>query len=273
MIITASIVTYNNNKISLENVINSIFNTKQDVFLYIIDNSPSDIIRKYVHGIKNVYYLHNPANPGFGGAHNIALEFAIKKQSNYHFVINPDIYYFDDIISPMVEYMNHNLEVGMMMPKVLNIDGTIQYLPKLLPTPISLICRKLKFTRKFYNDFVNKYELRFVSDNVVYSAPIISGCFTLLRITAIEKIGSYDDKYFMYFEDWDLSRRMYSKYYTIYFPLVSVYHEYNSGANKSYKLFKIFIKSAFHYFMKWGWFSNKSHREINRNTLNQFKLK
>ena len=70
------------------------------------------------------------------------------------------------------------------------------------------------------------------------------------NLKAIQEIGMYDDNYFMYFEDWDLSRRMHKKYKTIYYPLVSVYHGYESGANKSFKLFKIFIHSAITYFNK-----------------------
>jgi GT2 family glycosyltransferase len=81
----------------------------------------------------------------------------------------------------------------------------------------------------------------------------------------------YDDNYFMYFEDWDLSRRMHKKYKTIYYPLVSVYHGYESGANKSFKLFKIFIQSAITYFNKWGWFFDKDRKQMNKKALSQFK--
>lgn len=75
----------------------------------------------------------------------------------------------------------------------------------------------------------------------------------------------------MYFEDWDLSRRMHQKYKTIYYPLVSVYHGYESGANKSKRLFKIFVQSALRYFNKWGWIFDKERRKVNRKTLKQFQ--
>jgi GT2 family glycosyltransferase len=91
-----------------------------------------------------------------------------------------------------------------------------------------------------------------------------------MRINAIKEVGFYDDKFFMYFEDWDLSRRINQKYKTLYYPLVSVYHGYDSGANKSFKLFKIFVKSAVYYFNKWGWFFDKQRKEINKETLQKF---
>src|SRR5690606_26243677 len=98
-----------------------------------------------------------------------------------------------------------------------------------------------------------------------------SGCFTLLNLEAVKEVGGYDDRFFMYFEDFDLSRRMHKKYKTIYFPDVSVYHGYEGGANKNFRLFKIFIKSMIAYFNKWGWFFDKERKEINKRTLEQFK--
>jgi hypothetical protein len=162
-------------------------------------------------------------------------------------------------------------QIGMMMPQILNLDGSVQNLPKLFPSPFSILLRKLKRPKMYYQQFIDKYELRFVDEDKIYNAPILSGCFTLLNLKAIQKIGMYDDKFFMYFEDWDLSRRMHVKYKTIYFPKVSIYHGYESGANKSSKLFKIFIKSAITYFNKWGWFFDNERRVINKNALSQFK--
>jgi len=74
----------------------------------------------------------------------------------------------------------------------------------------------------------------------------------------------------MYFEDWDISRRVHQKFKTVYFPKVSVYHGYESGANKNKRLFKIFIKSAKSYFNKWGWAFDSDRRKINKTTLSQF---
>jgi GT2 family glycosyltransferase len=219
----------------------------------------------------HMQYLHNPSNPGFGAAHNIAIQKAIAAGSNYHFIVNPDIFFNEDVIAPMIEYMINNNDVGMMMPQILNLDGTVQNLPKLIPSPFSILLRKIKKPRAYYKKFIEMYELRNVPKQQIYNAPILSGCFTLLNLKAIEEIGMYDDNYFMYFEDWDLSRRMHQKYKTIYYPLVSVYHGYHSGANKSFKLFKIFIHSAFTYFNKWGWFFDNDRKQINKKALSQFE--
>ena len=269
--ITSSIVLYNNNIEMLQNAIDSLLRTNILYKLFLVDNSLSDNLRFLKNKDSRIFYIHNPSNPGFGAAHNIAIKKSIEVDSKYHFIVNPDIYFEGDVITPLVNYMKQNNDVGMVMPQILNLDSTMQNLPKLLPSPLGLLLRKLKRPNWYYNKFINKYELRFVNKEQIYNAPIISGCFTLINIKAIKEIGMYDDTYFMYFEDWDLSRRMHNKYKTIYFPKVSVYHEYNSGANSTFKLFRIFISSAITYFNKWGWIFDNSRKKINHNTLSQFK--
>ncbi len=267
-IITASIVLYNNNIELVRSTIRSFSLSKLTIKLFLIDNSISNKL-EILANEKWITYIHNPSNPGFGTSHNIAIKKSIELGSFAHFIVNPDIYFEEDVLSPMVDYMDHNEDVGMVMPKVLNYDGSDQFLPKLLPSPFSIIIRKINFANRFFNEFINKYELRAASNNIVYNVPIISGCFSLVRINAIKEVGFYDDKFFMYFEDWDLSRRINQKFNTVYFPLVSVYHGYDSGANKNFKLFKIFIRSAVYYFNKWGWFFDKNRKQINLQTLSQ----
>ncbi|QIH39500.1 glycosyltransferase [Flavobacterium sp. Sr18] len=268
-VVSASIVLYNNDVAELSKIIESIFKININLTLYLIDNSPKDDFRFLEK--EGVFYIHNPSNPGFGAAHNIAIHKAMDLGSNYHFVINPDVYFEQDVVSPMIEFMKKDSLIGMMMPQILNLDGTIQNLPKLLPSPWSILLRKLKSPQQAYHKFIDQYELRSVPQSKIYNTPILSGCFTLLNINAIKEIGMYDDRFFMYFEDWDLSRRMHQKYKTIYFPEVSVYHGYESGANKSSRLFKIFINSAVSYFNKWGWFFDSERKTINKEALSQFK--
>jgi GT2 family glycosyltransferase len=267
MNVSASIVLYNNSLTEIEELVISLESIS---VLFIIDNSPTNDL-SVIKEKTNVRYIHNPSNPGFGSAHNIAIQKAIEEGYNYHFIINPDIQIKNDVMATMVEYVSNNSDVGMIMPQILNLDGSVQNLPKLLPSPYSILMRKLKKPKLIYDSFIDKYELRSVQKSMIYNAPILSGCFTLLNLEAVKKVGMYDDKFFMYFEDWDLSRRMHQKYKTIYFPKVSVYHGYESGANKNSRLFKIFLNSAITYFNKWGWFFDSERKEINKKALEQFK--
>ena len=272
MKVTFSVVLYNSNYEDIKTLISNLLDCfESEVILYLVDNSPNNNLKNLSQlDTKRIVYLFNPSNPGFGAAHNLAIEKAIAQNSKYHFVINPDITIIEDVINIMVQYMENNSEVGMMMPKILNKDRSTQFLPKLLPSPQDILLRKLHRPRALYNKFINQYELRQVDDTIIYQAPVLSGCFTLFRIDALEKIGLYDDRFFMYFEDWDISRRMHKQYKTIVFQKAAVIHEYESGANKNKKLFKIFIQSAIRYFNKWGWFFDSERKKINKKTLQQF---
>ncbi|MDQ8004314.1 MAG: glycosyltransferase family 2 protein [Pedobacter sp.] len=267
--VTASIVLYKNERFVLHQAIKS-FLFYQQGLLFLIDNSPTNELEDVFKDDK-VVYIHNPSNPGFGAAHNIAIRKAIEDGAKYHFIINPDIKIQEDVFTPMIDFMEANPEIGMIMPKILNEDGSVQNLPKLLPHPFWIFRRKLKKIDPFGTEFINKYELRSVPKNQIYNVPILSGCFTLLKVDAIKEVGMYDEKFFMYFEDFDLSRRIHQKYKTVYFSKVSVVHLYEGGANKSWKLFKIFIDSMITYFNKWGWFFDKERKWFNKATLEQFK--
>ncbi len=269
--ITASIVLYENNRKILLNAINSFLgsNTSRQLYLYLIDNSPTENLKNITEDIR-VEYVFNPSNPGFGSAHNIAIKKAFEINSKYHLVLNPDVYFDDNVLDILIEYMDDEPNVGMIMPQILNEDGSIQNLPKLLPSPLSVFLRKIKKPDKIYKKFIDQYELRMVPSDKVYNTPILSGCFTIFRNKALKEVGLYDDRYFMYFEDWDLSRRMHCYYKTIYFPKVAIIHKYESGANKSKKLFFVFLKSALVYFNKWGWFFDRDRKRMNKTTLDQF---
>jgi len=269
--ISASVVLYNHSFEEIRKLTRSLIGFNKDLVIYLIDNSSENKLEKLQEMSPNIKYVHFPHNPGFGHAHNHAIKNAIENNYDFHFVINPDIDFIEDAITPMVHYMQNHTEVGMMMPKILNQDLTPQYLPKLLPSPYSVVLRKIKKPAFLYKKFISDYELRHISGNINYEAPILSGCFTLFRLEALKEIGLYDDNFFMYFEDWDISRRMNQKYKNIVYQDCAVIHHYESGANKNPKLFRIFLSSAYRYFNKWGWLIDKERGNKNQKTLAQFR--
>lgn len=265
-----SLVTYNSKLEDLNKIIESLTFVKKEFKLIVIDNSPTNKLKSFFKDFSFAQYIHNPSNPGFGHSHNLAMRMAINDKIKYHFVVNPDVYFNSDVMSDMISFMEGDSRIGMLMPAVLNEDGSNQNLPKLLPSPFSIVMRKLKYPKFIYKNFIEKYELRNVNKNLVYETPILSGCFSLFNVNALQEVGLYDERFYMYFEDWDLSRRINEKYKTLYYPKVSIFHGYESGANKSSRLFKIYLKSAVHYFSKWGWFLDGKRNKINKAVLEQF---
>ena len=87
--ITSSIVLYQNNIEMLQNAINSLLRTKSIYKLFLVDNSLTDNLRFLNGKDSRIIYIHNPSNPGFGVAHNIAIKKSIELGSQYHFIVNP----------------------------------------------------------------------------------------------------------------------------------------------------------------------------------------
>ena len=265
--ITASIVLYNSNINVLIDLIKTLQNSPIN-HIYLIDNSKR-ICDFNFNKLNKVIYIHNSNNIGYGAGHNIGIKLSIKSNAKFHFVINPDIKLESSIINDLINYIQSDKNIGMVMPQILNFDSTIQFLPKLLPSPLDIFKRKFSFLLINKNKFLDKYELRKINPKKPINVPILSGCFTLFNLEIISQIGFYDEKYFMYFEDWDLSRRMHKVSKTIYYPQVNVFHGYESGANKSFKLFKIYIISGIIYFFKWGWIFDNERKLFNNTALNQ----
>jgi GT2 family glycosyltransferase len=265
MLITTSIVIYNNEEFELRDVINCVDSSLIEL-IYIIDNSPVNSMETFVVELSDkIVYIQGQGNIGFGAGHNIAIAESIKIGSKYHLVLNPDVKFENGVIEELVKFMNTNLDVGLVMPKVLYPNGEIQYLCKLLPTPVDLIFRRfLSFTswakkrRRVYELHDMKY------DKIHYNIPTMSGCFMLFRTDAFHKIGMFDERYFMYLEDFDLCRRVHKSFKTAFYPIVSIIHNHGKGSYKNRKLLIYHIKSALKYFNKWGWIFDKRRKKINR---------
>lgn len=269
MQINGSIVLYKNDIKKISKVIDSFLANKNLEFkLYLLDNSPNNDLNILSKKDNRIEYIFNNANLGYGKAHNIAIKKSINDGALYHVILNPDIYFDNTVINGILKYMEQNLDVGNIMPKVLYPDGEIQYLCKLLPTPIDLVFRRF-IPFKGIKDMINeRYELYFSQYDKIVNIPNLSGCFMFLRVEALKEVGLFDENIFMYLEDVDLNRRIHQKYKTIFYPHVQIYHEHGKESYKNKKLLKAHIKSAIYYFNKWGWFFDKDRKKINNKCIN-----
>jgi GT2 family glycosyltransferase len=270
--LTVSIVLYKTPINDIHQVIESLKFFKGKVQLFFVDNSPTDDLRVECRSILPFDYIHMPKNPGFGTGHNVAIKKAQEIGSNYHLVLNADVYFHKDIISPMLKYLDEHPNIGQIMPKVINEDGTVQRLCKLVPTPADLLLRRF-FFRKAKNRSNSHFELHKSGYDKIMFVPYLSGCFMLLRQSALKEIGMFDERFFMYPEDIDLTRRMAVRYETIFFPKVSVVHKHDAASYKSLKMLFIHIINLILYFNKWGWFHDPIRSDLNTKTLIQFSKK
>jgi len=271
MKISASIVLYNTDEHLLLRVLECIVKSNAFDRIILVDNSP---IKTDLDCFKlpNVTYIYSGRNLGYGAGHNVAIR-EIIDQSDFHFVLNPDIYFEPEAIHQMIVRMKQDENIGQLMPKVIYPDGRIQYLCKLIPTPIDLFVRR--FFRGPFKSMVQrqavKFELRFTGYSREMDVPYLSGCFMLFRTKALKKVGLFDERFFMYPEDIDITRRMHVHFRTLFFPGATIVHDHAQESYKSIKMFWIHLANLFKYFNKWGWLFDSERKAVNSNILKSLR--
>ncbi len=266
--LTGSIVLFKNKREELKRAIDSFLQTDLTVKLFLIDNSPTSTL-KDITDDGRVEYIHSDKNLGYGAGNNLAIR-EILKNSIYHLVLNPDVYFKKGTLRKIFDFMQQHSEVGILSPMVYYPDGMKQPLCKLLPTPYDLLIRRFLPLRKLVQKRNRFYELRFSDYTDIMEAPFLSGCFLFIRTEVLEERGLFDENIFMYYEDTDLTRRMHGHYKTIFYPEVEIYHAYK-GSFHNPRLLLIQIRSAIYYFNKWGWFFDKERKKINRETIEKIE--
>ena len=260
--INVSIVLYRHLPEQVAPLIETLIRSDKVATLYLIDNSPSKDERFEKFQAK---YIFNGKNIGYGAAHNIAIRQTIDANVKYHLVVNPDIVLDNSILGEIDDFMNKNNDIGLLMPKVFFPNGEVQYLCKLLPAPFDLIFRRFlpeKWTEKRQYDF----ELRASGYDKQMNVPYLSGCFMFLRTETLKKVGLFDERFFMYPEDIDLSRRINRHFRTVFYPDVSIIHQHEQASYKNGKLLFIHITNMTKYFCKWGWIFDKERKDVNKRT-------
>jgi GT2 family glycosyltransferase len=269
--VTASVVLFNTPDSQLSRLLDCIKCANLISKVYLIDNSPNINFSK-LYLLPWVIYIHSPINVGYGAGHNIAIREAMIND-NFHFVLNPDVYFEPQELQKMIVRMKEDESIGQLMPKVIYPNGSLQYLCKLIPTPLDLFFRRFLCgpLKELARNKAEQYELRFTGYIKEMNIPCLSGCFMLFRISALKDIGLFDERFFMYTEDFDITRRMHSKYKTLFYPEAIIIHEHAKESYQSNKMLLIHIISVIKYFNKWGWFFDAERKNVNKITLKLLK--
>ena len=223
--------------------------------ILIVDNSPSPFysdLRRF----HKIHYYHSPHNIGYGAGHNLSRHFL--RPLKYHLIINPDIHLPSlECISELLYYLEAHHNVCMIQPQIYTIgSGDIQHLCKLNPTLFAQFSRLLLsvfpnlsiLTR--YND---KYVMRDKAyQNEIVCSSYLSGCFMLCRTHNLNQVGWFDDRFFMYLEDADLTRSLSLIGYCVHYPKVKIGHLWARQSYSSFFLFLVAIHSFVKYSFMWG---------------------
>ncbi|CAM3763450.1 glycosyltransferase family 2 protein [Polynucleobacter brandtiae] len=263
--IIISMVVFKTPASQIDAVLSSFLNESNiiNIEIYIFDNGLDSSIRDYCN-VKGFNYLTLNNNVGFSGGHNFILKSTSSRAKSY-LILNPDVYLMSDALNKLYIFMQSHSDCGIVSPKILNPDNTIQYVCRLLPTPIDLVSRR--FFSRFIKPYLNKTELRFTNYDKTYDVPFIHGACLLINSAAYELVNGFDERYFLYMEDLDICRRISKSHRVYFYPEASAVHGHAKGSYKNKKLLYYHIISAIKYFNKWGWFFDLKRTETNKATL------
>lgn len=265
--LTSSIVLYKNSLTECHTIIDCLLAGNVDK-IYLVDHSGNDslsILKDYSPKIE--YIAH--ANLGYGSGHNVAIKKAIDAGAAYHIVLNADLKFSADVLPKLTDFMNQTPDAGLVMPQVYYPDGRNQQLCKLLPTPFDLFARRF-FPKSWFKKSKERFYCNFTGYDRIMNVPYLSGCFMFLRISTLKDVGLFDERFFMYAEDIDLSRRIHQKYQTIFFPAASIIHDHKAASGKNFKMLLIHLINVSRYFNKYGWFFDKERNLINKTFVSSF---
>jgi GT2 family glycosyltransferase len=228
------------------------------VTLYLVDNgglpdvrAALDALRAY--GVTDAI-LTGHGNVGYGRGHNLAIEQAA---SRYHLVLNPDIDLDRDALVRALDFFEANQETGLLTPWIGDEQGRQQFLCRRYPTLLDLFVRGFLpgSVRRLFARRLARYEMRDLINerDIVWDPPIVSGCFMLFRTTVLRKLAGFDARYFLYFEDYDLSLRAHDVARVVYAPAVRVLHHGGGAARKGSAHIRMFAASAYKFFNRFGW--------------------
>ena len=231
-----------------------------EVEVFVVDNGPPEELGAVKKALADwptqagaIELIEGHGNVGYGKANNLALA---RLRSDFHLVMNPDVELEPAALAEALAALHEHAEVGLVAPAVHGDDGRAQFLCKRYPSVWVLFLRGFApaFLQRRFAGAIARYEMRdVIGDRFVAPVPLASGCFMLLRTPLFKELGGFDARFFMYFEDYDLSLRIGRRSAVAYVPGARIVHHGGEASRKGLRHVLWFIRSAWRFFSIHGW--------------------
>lgn len=249
--VIGSIVTYNPKMELLTEAIESFLSSYDHSIVYIWDNSENDQISNHLKSQfqDRIHYYTHHKNYGFGFSHNQNFKLCKNLNFDYFCIVNPDVIIPKNTIPQFVSLAELNPSYGLFSGLIYGTDGALHLVHKKLPTFKSYVfdqINKTLGTRLPVDDFT----FPITKTDKPVSIPILSGCFLFLTKSHYDELGGFDNKIFLYFEDYDISYRSYIKGKSLVDPSICIIHHWQRDSHRSIKLKLIHIRSGLYFYWK-----------------------
>lgn len=253
--ITIIIVTWNNEEI-ITDCIDSIYKfTKTNFNILVLDNRSSDntILKIQEKNYPQCKVIRSNDNLGFAKGNNIVLT---EVRSDFICYLNPDTILIEDIITPMLNYLDADLSTGIVGCKLLNEDMTLQPSTFNFDTPFNIFCEKFRVGKAFPNWIK---ENMFPNESLARKNKKVDwviGAIMVMRLGDVKEINGFSEEYFMYTEDMDICMKVKKTLNMgVYFMAdISLIHlgGRSEQKNNNYKKIEIILRNTIYFAEKFG---------------------
>ncbi|MBW1933810.1 MAG: glycosyltransferase family 2 protein [Deltaproteobacteria bacterium] len=221
--------------------------------IYVVDNSqvplPDDLVRRF----PGVTWLVNNENVGFARAVNQALA---ETTAPYVCLLNPDTVVSGPLWGPLEEWLKKNPHVGIVGPKILDADGSIQGSARAFPSLATVFFGRTSLISRLWpdNPFTRKNILSSQSLREPINVDWVSGACMIVRRSAVEDVGPMDQRFFLYWEDCDWCTRFrFAGWKVIYHPGLGpvIHHVGQASKNAKWLALYHFHRSAVFLYWKY----------------------
>ena len=232
----------------LQSVLRAVKDT--DTEIIVVDNHSTDGSSAYFKGrYPQVTFLWLDQNYGFGKAYNKAVAQA---KGEYLLFLNPDTLISDDLLTQFKNFAVQHSDFGIIGGQM--IDGTGHFLPESkrgIPTPLVAFSKLTQLYKILNFKPFNAYYASHISQNQTGVVPILTGALMFMRKANFEAIGGFDERFFMYGEDIDLSYRMLqSGRKNYYLPTAQIIHFKGESSHKDPAYYRHFLETTFQFYRK-----------------------
>ena len=222
-----------------------------DVETIVVDNESSDGSIEYLEPLfPQVRFVRAGGNIGFSRANNMAVGMS---SGNYVLFLNPDTVIAGNVLSDCIRFMDNHPAAGAAGVRMLNRDGSFARESRRgVPTPFVAFCKMSGLCSLFPKSKVlGRYYMGYLDEEAPARIDIVSGAFMMVRREALDRTGGFDETFFMYGEDVDLSYRILQEGYENWYIPVPILHYKGESTNKtSYAYSKVFYDAMLIFFNK-----------------------
>lgn len=251
------IVSYNV-KYYLEQCIHSVLKASRsmEAEIFVVDNASPDQSPNYlrqqfpVADYPQLHIISNSHNVGFGRANNQAIQQA---KGEYVLFLNPDTILTENTLTDCLRFADEHQDLGGMGTMMMYDNGVFAYESRRgMPTPWVAFCKMSGLSSLFpHSRRVGKYYMRYLDKEKAAPIEIISGAFLLTRKAVLDKVGGFDEEFFMYGEDVDLSYRfLLAGCQNYYVPSPIIHYKGESTKKNTFKYVHVFYNAMLIFFKK-----------------------